>query len=138
MPDYSKQDDFLDGCFIKGMDLKRNADLSEQALSGAKIIDNEDFYEEAKKFFPENDSQLKERVGNTVVYYMDQHTKSQGKNIAKLVFCHAGVMRPLALYFGAESMELSEASYVASFEAVRQGNKNVELLKNVNNDYVKH
>ena len=47
-------------------------------------------------------------------------------------------MRPLALYFGAESMELSEASYVASFEAVRQGNKNVELLKNVNNDYVKH
>ena len=138
MPSYTKQEDFIDGCFIKGTDLKRNANLSEQALSGVKIIDNEDFCEEAKKIFPETDSQLKERTGNAVVYYMDQHQKSQGKNIVKLVFCHAGVIRPLALYFGAESMELSEASYVASFEAIRQGNKNVELLKNVNNDYVKH
>ena len=106
--------DFVKGCIIDSLDLKQNKDLSEQALGGAKLIDTEDFYQETKKVYPETEEQVVKRGMNVAKYYREQHAKSKGKNIARLVFTHREIMASMPKYFGAGEREFAE--YVASFE----------------------
>ena len=63
----------MDGCIFEGLDLKNNPNLKEEALSGAELHDNNDFYEDAKKVYPESDDAVDQRVLMIANYYKDRH-----------------------------------------------------------------
>ena len=67
---------------------------------------------------------------------MDEHKKSQGKKVAKLIVTHREIMHSIPIYVGADKK--CKAGYVGSFEVVKQGNENPVMIKATNNDYVKH
>ena len=61
---------------------------------------------------------------------MDEHNKSQGKKVAKLIFTHSEIMQSLPKYVGTDKKLF--AGYVGSYEVMKQGNENPVITKSDN------
>ena len=83
--------DIFDSLILKQVDKNE----LKTSLGGIGVIDTEDYYEDVKKLYPEDDAALATRVAAIMEHYKGKHAQNKGKSVAYVITTHAGIIKDL-------------------------------------------